>query len=304
VKRIAILLSVALLCTLVMAGCGCKHETWKEADCVNPKTCAECGKTEGEALGHSWKEADCETPKTCAVCEKTEGEALGHSWKEADCETPKTCSACEKTEGEALGHTWKDATTEAPKTCSACDKTEGERIITDPRFTTAACSALFGDWVWQVPIDGEMMDLDGFTEVFYMDYRLSFSNDGKMSITTKLQKPTEFTQAIRTYMISTIYAGFIDTGMSRAEADKAMQDAYGMTVEGYVDYYMQVVNFSGMFEIPKQEGTYYVNGNQIYVGQAWQDMESQAFSIQDGKLEIDGIAESMGAAKALFEKVK
>jgi len=203
-----------------------------------------------------------------------------------------------------LGHTWKDATTEEPKTCAECGKTEGERIITDSRFTTAECSALFGDWVWHVPVDGKMMDMEDFTEVFYMDYRISFSNDGKMTITTKLQKPEEFEQAIRTYMINSIYANFIQTGLSKAHADKAMQDAYGMSVEGYVDYYMQVVNFSGMFEVPKQEGTYYVNGNQLYVGEAWQDMEAQTFSIQDGKLEIDGIAESMGAEKALFERVK
>lgn len=66
----------ALLMALLMAGC-CSHE-WQEAICENPKTCTECGKTEGEALGHDWQEATCETEKTCARCGETEGRALGH----------------------------------------------------------------------------------------------------------------------------------------------------------------------------------------------------------------------------------
>ena len=147
------------------------------------------------------------------------------------------------------------------------------------------------------------MNLDGFTEVFYLDYQISFSNDGIMTITTKLQKPTEFDAAIRTYMIRTIYESFTQQGMSQAEADQAMRDGYGMSVEAYVDYYMKAVNFSSMFEIPAQEATYYVDGNQLYVGQAWANMEAQKFSLQNGKLEIDGIAESVGAAEALFERL-
>ena len=72
------LLSLALcvLCLLTLAACGCKHETWNEADCVNPKTCSVCGETEGEALGHTWVEADYENPKTCSVCTVSEGDPL------------------------------------------------------------------------------------------------------------------------------------------------------------------------------------------------------------------------------------
>lgn len=38
-----------------------KHE-WREADCTTPKTCAICGKTEGEPVGHRYVE------NVCAVC--------------------------------------------------------------------------------------------------------------------------------------------------------------------------------------------------------------------------------------------
>ncbi|MBQ6404098.1 MAG: hypothetical protein IJI27_09360 [Oscillospiraceae bacterium] len=94
---------MALMIVFALCACGHQH-TWAEASCTEPKTCAECGATEGEALGHSWKDASCTEPKTCTVCGATEGEALGHSWKDATCTEPKTCAVCGATEGEALGH--------------------------------------------------------------------------------------------------------------------------------------------------------------------------------------------------------
>ncbi len=125
-KKFAVLLLAISL--LVLAGCSCKHE-WQEADCLNPKTCTLCDKTEGEALGHNWEKATCTAPKTCEDCGETEGEPLPHSWLDATCTAPKTCSACKTTEGEALGHSWEEATYEAPKTCSVCVISEGDPLV-------------------------------------------------------------------------------------------------------------------------------------------------------------------------------
>ena len=82
--------AIALLLVLVMAfslsGCCLKHE-WKDATCTEPKTCAKCGKTEGEPLGHTWEDATCTEPKTCSTCGATEGEPNGHEntrWIEED----------------------------------------------------------------------------------------------------------------------------------------------------------------------------------------------------------------------------
>ncbi len=108
---------------------GCSHEhVWVEATCTEPKTCSECGETEGEALGHTWAEATCTEPKTCTVCGETDGDALGHTWIAATCTEPKTCSVCGQIEGEALGHTWNEATCTEPQTCSVCGVTEGEAL--------------------------------------------------------------------------------------------------------------------------------------------------------------------------------
>lgn len=87
------------VCMLSLIGCGHEH-TWDEATCTTPKTCSECGETEGETLGHTWEEATCTTAKTCSVCNEIEGAPLEHQWIEATLEAPKTCSVCNETEGE------------------------------------------------------------------------------------------------------------------------------------------------------------------------------------------------------------
>jgi len=66
---------VAILCLGLLAGCGHTHE-WVEADCTNPKSCASCDATEGEALGHQLSEATYQSPALCSVCGAAEGEAL------------------------------------------------------------------------------------------------------------------------------------------------------------------------------------------------------------------------------------
>ena len=111
-------LAVVLLGVLLIAsGCCIRHE-WKEATCMEPSVCAECGKSQGEALGHNWQAATCARPKTCSVCHLTDGAALGHSWQDADCLTPKTCITCALTSGKALGHNWQKATcTQAKLVC-------------------------------------------------------------------------------------------------------------------------------------------------------------------------------------------
>ena len=74
-----------------LAGCGCQHQ-WEEATCTTPKTCTQCGETEGEALGHTWTDATCTESSTCTRCGETTGTALGHDVAQWAEETPSTCS--------------------------------------------------------------------------------------------------------------------------------------------------------------------------------------------------------------------
>lgn len=123
-KGTAMILYLSVLC-IGLTGCGHEH-SWYNATCTTPKTCRECGETEGAPLGHDWMEATCKEPKTCERCGETKGSVLEHSWVEATCTSPKTCRECGETEGEALDHSWEDATCQNPKTCSVCGATEGD----------------------------------------------------------------------------------------------------------------------------------------------------------------------------------
>ena len=83
-----------------------------------------------DQLPHDWKAATCTTPKTCKNCGTTEGSALEHSWEGGTCTTPKTCKNCGAAGSAAAGHNWKAATCYAPKTCTLCGATEGTRVHT------------------------------------------------------------------------------------------------------------------------------------------------------------------------------
>lgn len=71
------LISLLLIAAMVLALGACGHQhTWVEATCTEPKTCSECGETEGEALGHQFSEATYWAAPTCSECGAVEGEAL------------------------------------------------------------------------------------------------------------------------------------------------------------------------------------------------------------------------------------
>lgn len=126
-KRIIPLTLLVLVFACMLAGCSCEH-TWQEANCTEPKTCTNCGETEGTPLGHSWLVGTCEKAKHCESCGLTEGEAPGHDWVDATHYAPKTCRTCGQMEGESVPHEWVDATYYDPKTCKICKTTKGEPL--------------------------------------------------------------------------------------------------------------------------------------------------------------------------------
>lgn len=116
---------------LMLTGC-CSHD-WEEADCKHPRTCSECGATEGEKGEHDWQKATCLQPKTCSVCGKEKGNLGDHKWKDATCTDPQTCRTCGETRGEAEDHHWEDTV------CSRCGETREIPAATEAK--TVAPSA-------------------------------------------------------------------------------------------------------------------------------------------------------------------
>jgi len=123
-KQVYTTFLLAALCLGIFTGCQHEHE-WQDATCTVPKTCTECGATDGAALGHTWTEATCLKPSECTECGEKKGEALGHDWIEATCTEPETCLNCEATKGQPLAHDWIEATCTAPETCAVCRTTKG-----------------------------------------------------------------------------------------------------------------------------------------------------------------------------------
>lgn len=115
-KKVRVVI-LALLASLVLAGCQCKHE-WTPANCTTAKTCSKCGEVEGEPLGHKWMDATCIRPMVCSACGEVTGEALGHTWQDATCTKPMICSKCYTTSGKALGHTIEEWSVVSESTCS------------------------------------------------------------------------------------------------------------------------------------------------------------------------------------------
>lgn len=122
-KLTLILLSVLMIVTL--AACGSKKcEQHVYDDCADTE-CNVCGETRDSM--HSWKDADCLNPKTCTVCGKTEGSALGHEWTTPDvdlCEVQSTCSRCGATDAENKEHTPEndDNDCSTALNCGVCGK--------------------------------------------------------------------------------------------------------------------------------------------------------------------------------------
>lgn len=98
-KKIVFIVLATALVTALLTGCGHNH-IWAEASCSAPKTCTNCGETEGELLSHSWTDATCANPKTCTVCKTQEGDALEHKLTNANYQTSAVCSVCGASVGE------------------------------------------------------------------------------------------------------------------------------------------------------------------------------------------------------------
>ncbi len=295
-KSVLLILSLVLM-LCVLAGCACEHE-WRSATCEEPKTCRLCGETTGDALDHDWKDATCQEPKTCRECGKQKGEPAEHQWVEADCQQPKHCSVCNQMEGAVIDHNWEEATTEAPKTCTICQKTEGERIVTDERFTTAACQELFGTWAGEFTYDSEAMlgvTVEGEDLDFLVYVTVEFHNDGTLALCMEYDEESFF-HALRLYTVELMYEEFIQEGYSRSEADQLMLDTYGQTIAEYVDEQIAATDIDDYTQ--ELSGVYYVEDGVIYIANSWdEDMDSEAFALVDGILHYTEDEQTMELTK-------
>lgn len=100
-KRILFAFIYLAFFVFVLSQCAHQHK-WEDASCFSPKTCIECGETEGTPRGHNWIEASCQEPKHCIECGKTEGEPIEHTWSDGTETEPRVCKICSTMEPLAI----------------------------------------------------------------------------------------------------------------------------------------------------------------------------------------------------------
>ena len=251
---------------------------------------------------HTWADANCTTPKTCSDCGETEGESLGHIWADATCAAPKTCSVCKATEGKVAGHKWLEATTEAPKTCSVCKATTGSKLKTDSRFRTKAPKELQGTWKCDVVLTDEMMDLPGFGNA-ECTFILTFGNTGELSQKVQVKDEKDFMTKFKLYTVQVTYEDFAHEGFSREESDQAMLNAYGLNVPDYVDAMLKGYDINSLFKWYTAEEVYYVENGNIYTALSWKaNFDKSAYTLNNGKLVIDGLSLEEGGTPLTWKK--
>ena len=236
---------------------------WIDATCTAAKACIACDATVGEPLGHVWQASSCEEPRHCTVCGIEDGMAFGHTWMDATCDRPKLCTLCNLMLGDPLGHTWTAATVETPKTCTTCGKTEGDRIVTDPRFNTAACKPLFGKWEARFSHTAENIGLTGRSFTFIALSVYTFRNDGTVTISNAVEDLDACTQA----MTDAIVDGLCDKYGGIEEADQAILVFIGMTAEEYAATYASI--YLEKFDRSTTEGVYFVSDDFLFTSDAW-----------------------------------
>ena len=262
-KKISILLVLALIAAL-FAGCQltCKHE---------------------------WAEATCEAPKTCENCGKTEGEELDHSWAEATCDAPKTCKECGKTMGDALGHSWAEATTEAPKTCTVCRATEGEPLA---RYQNEDSKELYGKWTSEMIYSGREMGLDDFDTVLVTVVHMEFTEDGRYSVRMEAPNWDSFRKDLIAYTIDDLLVPYEEAGLTIEDADADMMALYGITVEEFAEMLIGSLDFDALVEECALDGVYYAEGGLIYLAENWDgEFETEDYNLEDGVLTIDALTD-------------
>ena len=110
---------------------------------------------------------------------------------------------------------------------------------------------------------------------------MELGNDGSMSMTISLVDAT----AMYAYLTETMYAELEASGLNKEQADAALKEATGMTMEQYVDYMFQMIDFENLLSSFNFNGVYYVEGNQLYSGFTWGgEITPDAFSLDGDTL--------------------
>lgn len=243
------------------------QHTWKAPTCTEPKTCSECGATEGEALGHKYSEEDkaatCTAPgKRVFTCER-----CGDTYSEETGEPAKG-----HTPGEAaLNTTLKKMVVR----CTTCGETIEQSDITREAVDAAMTSL-------QVTLD------DCYKVESNSDYKYLYKDQIGIDITNHSDKVMRNANIVVCAWDENGYPVTVDLMYSFRDSDKAMLGFYdenlaaGATWSSRAENYGWDLDGTGTYKISQVRG--YVESVEYTDGTAWQNPYGEAWeSLYVGK---------------------
>lgn len=256
-KKLAIAASAvaAVAVALVAANAaGLFHQhTWQDATCTEPKTCSECGATEGEALGHEYSEED-----KAATCTEPGKKAF-------------TCERCgdsysEETGEPAKGHTPGEATLNTVQKKQVVRCTTCGEILEEQEITREAIDAAMAT---------EQVTLDSCYKVdSNSDYKYLYPDQIGIDITNHSDRVMRNANIVVCAWDENGYPVTVDLRLSRGE-DKQYLGFYdenlaaGATWSSRIESSGWDLDGEGTYKISQIRG--YVESVEYTDGYAWQN---------------------------------
>ena len=168
-------------------------------------------------------------------------------------------------------------------------------------MSLAACGAdadkeltekIQGSWTLELTMTGDMMGVSEFTGEIALPITITFDADGIMTMHMTEENKAVFTESLETemytFMTDMMYSQFEDMGMTREEADAAVQEYYGQTMEEVIEELMAEV----MTELDADElaaemessSAYIIKNGKLYTGESTDDLDV----MESNEIELSG----------------
>ena len=157
-------------------------------------------------------------------------------------------------------------------------------------MTLAACGAdadkeltekIQGSWTLELTMNGDMMGVSEFTGEIALPITITFDDEGIMTMHMTEENKAVFTESLETemyaFMTDMMYSQFEDMGMTREEADAAVQEYYGQTMEELIDELMAELmvelDVNDLAAEMESSSAYIIKNGKLYTGDSTDDLD-------------------------------
>lgn len=157
-------------------------------------------------------------------------------------------------------------------------------------MTLAACGAdadkeltekIQGSWTLELTMTGDMMGVSEFTGEIALPITITFDADGIMTMHMTEENKAVFSESLETemyaFMTDMMYSQFEDMGMTREEADAAVQEYYGQTMEELIDELMAELmvelDVDDLAAEMESSSAYIIKNGKLYTGESTDDLD-------------------------------